>query len=396
MAVETIKRRPVIASLGPLNWLRKNLFSSWWNGLLTIVTAWLLYVVMGNALVWTFTEAKWSVVVVNLRLLMIGAFPEPAVWRIWVSLALICLLAGLSWAVWGKFRIKVAAIVMTVAVMLALGPVDFDTRLWFVACGGLVPLGFLIGHKVPAVRRWPPLLWFLALPLIVILLHGFRGSTLVPYLGTSLWNGLLLTVLLAVLGIALSFPLGVLLALGRQSTLPVVRYFSIFCIEIVRGVPLVSILFMGLYIIPIFLPPTWRLDTVLRALIALTMFSSAYLAENVRGGLQSIPNGQREAALAMGMKGWQVVLLIVLPQALRAVIPTLVGQFIGLFKDTSLVVIVSLIDLMGIAKSTLAQPAFLGRHIEVYVFIAAIYFVISATLSYGSRRTEKALGVGER
>lgn len=395
MAVQTVQR-PTAARVGALEWLKKNLFSTWYNSLLTLVTLWLLYSLVGKTLVWAVTEAKWQVIVVNLRLFMIGAFPDAAIWRIWLSLSLVALLSGLGWATWGAWRLQVAAGVMTVAVLLALGPVSLETRVWFLVLGALVPTGFVLGRSVRGLRRRTVLVWCLAFPVIMLLLRGWKGSTLLPYVGTNLWNGLMLTVLLAVIGIVLSFPLGVLLALGRQSSLPVIRYVSILYIEVIRGVPLISILFMGTYIIPIFLPASIRPDLVLRALVAITIFSSAYLAENVRGGLQAIPNGQKEAAKALGLKGWQVILLIVLPQALRAVIPTLVGQFIGLFKDTSLVVIVSLIDLMGIAKSILAQPNFIGRHIEVYIFAAAVYFVFSFTLSYGSRRLEKALGVGER
>jgi general L-amino acid transport system permease protein len=328
---------------------------------------------------WATTTAKWVVVTANLKVFMVGMYPTEQLWRIWIILALVALMSGISWAVWGQFRAHIAIIVMAVAAMLALGPIAMDSRLWFLVCGALVPAGYGLGRAFPVVRRRPILMWLLAVPVILLLIRGWQGSALLPFIGSNVWNGLLLTVMLAVSGIVLSFPLGVLLALGRRSNLPVIRYASILYIELIRGVPLVSLLYVGAYILPVFLPAEFRPDQFVRALTAVTLFSAAYLAENVRGGLQ-----------ATGF--------IILPQALRAVIPTIVGQFIGLFKDTSLVAIVGLIDIVGIGQSLIANPDpnFLNRHFEVYVFVAAVYFVFSYTLSYASRRLERALGVGQR
>jgi general L-amino acid transport system permease protein len=207
---------------------------------------------------------------------------------------------------------------------------------------------------------------------------------------------LLLTFLLTVVGIVFSFPLGVLLALGRRSTLPVVRWFSIGYIELVRGVPLITILFMAQLMLPLFLPTGLTLDRVLRAMIGITLFSAAYLAENVRGGLQSIPKGQFEASFALGLNNTKTMGLIILPQALRLVLPILTGQFIALFKDTALVAIVGLFDLLGIARTVLAQPDFLGLQREVYAFISLLYWTLSYGMSYVSQRLEIALGTGER
>jgi general L-amino acid transport system permease protein len=212
-----------------------------------------------------------------------------------------------------------------------------------------------------------------------------------------LWGGLLLTFLLAIVGIVASFPIGVLLALGRQSSLPVVKISCIVFIETVRGLPLVTILFMFSLILPLFLPPEFRIDRVMRAMMAMTFFAAAYMAENVRGGLQSIPKGQYEAAKAVGLTGFQTTVFIILPQALRAVIPAIVGQFIALFMDTTLAIIVGLVELLAVGKAVLnSNVEWLLLDKEVYLFIAALFWIFTYSMSYASRRLEKTLGVGER
>jgi general L-amino acid transport system permease protein len=246
-------------------------------------------------------------------------------------------------------------------------------------------------------RRWVVIGWLLSLPVITILLRGFsEKSQVLSLVATDLWSGVLLTFVLAIVGIVASFPLGVLLALGRRSTLPALRVFSILYIETIRGVPLISVLFMSQLLLPIFLPPQMRFGTVLRALVGMTLFSAAYSAENVRGGLAAIPLGQYEAAKAVGLNDALMMALIILPQAIQKVIPAIVGQFISLFKDTSLVVIIGLLDLLGVAKAVTGQTDFIGLQKEVYLFAALIYFICSYAMSYGSRRLEVAMGVGER
>jgi general L-amino acid transport system permease protein len=210
------------------------------------------------------------------------------------------------------------------------------------------------------------------------------------------WGGLLLTILLSIVSIALSFPFGVALALGRRSSLPVVRILATAFIEIVRAVPLITLLFMAALLFPLLLPEGLRVDNIIRAMGGLTLFSAAYVAENVRGGLQAIPAGQIEAAQAIGLRSWQTNLFIVLPQALRITIPANVGLFISLLKDTTLVAIVGLLELLGIGRAVLAQPEWLGTSFEVYVFVGAVFFVLCYTLSQASYRLEKELGVGER
>lgn len=347
--------RPPRTSIGVLGWLKENLFSTWYNALLTFASLWLIYVILRGLLTWALTKARWSVVTTNLTLFLIGPFPRQQVWRIWACLIIVALLGGLSWVVWG-------------------------------------PLGR--GHT--RARRWVIAGWLLSFPLTLFLLRGMGGNSILPPVGTNLWGGLLLTFLLAIVSIVASFPLGVLLALGRRSTLPVIRVFSTLYIELVRGVPLVTVLFMAQIMLPLFLPEDIRVDKVVRAIVGFTLFTAAYIAENVRGGLAAVPVGQYEAAKAVGLSGTQVMGLIVLPQALRAVIPPIVGQFIALFKDTSLVAIVGLLDLLNIAKSVVAQPQFMGLKREVYLFVAVIYFIFSYAMSYASRKLEVALGVGER
>ena len=224
----------------------------------------------------------------------------------------------------------------------------------------------------------------------MMLLRGFGKNAV----RTNNWGGLLLTLILAVVGIVVSFPLGVFLALCRQSKLPAIRWISTAYIETVRGVPLITILFMGSVLIPIFIPD-FSINQVLRMMIGITLFSAAYMAENIRGGLQAIPTGQYEAAQAVGLNYIHTMLFIILPQALRSVIPAIVGQFIALFKDTSLVAIIGLIDLLGVAKTVIADPNWLGLQAEVYLFAAVIYFVFSYSMSYVSKEVETSLGVGK-
>ncbi len=222
-----------------------------------------------------------------------------------------------------------------------------------------------------------------------------------PFVNPNLYGGLMLTMLLAVVGIALSFPLGVFLALGRRSKLPVVKYFCVGYIEVIRGVPLITLLFMAMAMLPLFLPNTWGAPSgMVRVMTAITLFSAAYLAENVRGGLQAIPKGQYEAADALGLSGFTKLRHIILPQALTLVIPAIVGQFIGLFMDTSLAALVGLLELVGVARAVIQQPEWLGVPggvaKEVYVFVAFVFFIFNFGMSFASRRLETKLGVGKR
>ena len=395
----TAEMRPPKHSKGVLHWLKENLFNTWYNTLFTLVALGFVYILLKGILVWAFTEANWGVIPANLQLFAIGAYPKAEVWRVWIVLYTVCALAGLSGGLWGGLTLRFAVGIGGVGIFIAVLPIGLSTFGWATRCwifGGVALLagGLFLGARyrdlLPKVRRWVITGWILSFPWTLIMLRGFGENAVL----TTNWGGLLLTLILAAVGICFCFPIGVLLALGRRSTLPAVKWVSTAYIEIVRGVPLVTILFMAQVVIPIFMPDNIRLDKVLRAMLGITLFSAAYMAENVRGGLQAVPRGQYEAAQALGLNYPLMMLFIVLPQALRSVIPAIVGQFIALFKDTSLVTIVGLLDLLGIAKSVISNPDWLGLQAEVYIFVAAIYFVFSYSMSYASQKIEDALGVG--
>jgi general L-amino acid transport system permease protein len=239
--------------------------------------------------------------------------------------------------------------------------------------------------------------WFVYFPAVFLLIAGSARIASLPPVETGLWGGLLLTLLLTVVGNFGSLPLGILLALGRRSKLPFIKYFSVAYIELIRGVPLITILYMADILLPYFLPvDVERPDRVIRAMVGLILFEAAYQAENVRGGLQSIDRGQYEAAHALGLNGTLTTVFIILPQALRAVIPALFNSFISLFKDTSLVAIIGLFEVLLIGRSILAQTEWIGTHREVFLFAFIIYWGFNLAFTYGSRRVEDALGVGKR
>ncbi|MGI0489095.1 amino acid ABC transporter permease [Pantanalinema rosaneae CENA516] len=338
---------PTPASSNPvIFWLRKNLFNTWYNSLLTIACLVVIYQVFTGVATWVTTTAQWSVVTTNLRLFLIGRYPADLAWRVGGVAAIVVALMGLWVFQLTLHRSPIKARLRQV--MLLLLPIAAGLSLWLIGGGlGLTPVS------------------------------------------TNLWGGLLLTLFVSVISIVLAFPLGVLLALGRRGSLPVLRGACTVYIEVIRGLPLIGILFMAQVMLPLVLPGQWRLDRVLRAIAGLVLFNAAYLAENVRGGLQSIPRGQTEAAKALGLNLPQTLILIVLPQALRIAVPSIVGQFISLFKDTSLLSLFALLELTGMGRSILAQPQFLGRNAEVFLFLGLIYWLFCYTMSIVSRRLEQ-------
>jgi general L-amino acid transport system permease protein len=397
MTAETLP--PPRTAIGPIAWLRANLFSGIGSSIVTIVLAIAIAWVVLQVATWVVTEARWSVVTTNLRLFLIGQFPADQAWRVVANLTLISVLGGLSAGTFGAatraLAITLSAIQVMLAVLILVSPIGLTASLALFANAALVWIGLALSLRVSIPRRPLVIGWLLSIPATFLLLNGL-GGTFLPTISTNVWGGLLLTVMLAVVGILLSFPLGVLLALGRRSKLPAIRVLSTGYIEIIRGVPLVTILFMADIILPLFLPGDWRLDRVGRAMGGITLFSAAYVAENVRGGLQAIPTGQVEAAHAVGLNAIQTNLYIVLPQALRSVIPANVGLFISLLKDTTLVTIIGLLELLGIGRAVLAQPDSFGANLEVYFFVAAVFFVLCYAMSQASYRLERALGVGSR
>jgi general L-amino acid transport system permease protein len=389
--------RPQQIGLGPRAWVKKHLFSDWANSLLTVVIVTIFGWGLFSLIKWAFTAAQWQVIPNNFGLFMTGTYPPELYVRIWTVLAIICALAGFSWGVLGRnlstlFSRNVLIGIALVCALIILFPPTRPSSLKLLPIvalvAGMAAVGRQVGRKFPGVGKWVSLSWFLSYFVTLWLIGGGLGLTRVS---TNDWGGLVLTLFTAVTGIALCFPLGLLLALGRRSALPVVRWLSTAYIELVRGVPLVAFLFMGQVMIPLFLPVGSRPDRVLRAIIALSLFSAAYLAENVRAGLQAVPRGQREAAMSLGLNTPLSLGLIILPQALKIAIPAIVGQFISLFQDTTLLAIVGLAELLGIGKSILANPTYLGRYAEVYLFLAVIYWFFCYAMSLGSRRLEEKL-----
>lgn len=432
---------------GPTQWLRESLYGGFFGSLTTLFLTIVIIFAIRGLLAWSLFGAEfrtnpdsvallkddtpgaiWGVVASNVRLFAVGRYPVETIWRPWASLGLVLVLAGLSVFAW-----------------------SFGSP--------------LRRYRKPLVWAWLASMFF-----IYWFLGGISGVNSGPMkqVPTNLWGGFLLTAIITVFGIVLSFPIGVLLALGRRSqsrgvpllwlwgglllvlywafggypeetttfNVPLIfrdppiwvvnlspisyaivqivivvgacwaisyfldgnliKTFSVLLIELVRGVPFITILFMANVMIPFFLPRDLEIDNLLRVMIGVIIFIAAYLAEDVRGGLQAIPNGQYEAAAAVGLSTAQSMRLIILPQALRAVIPALVGGFIGLFKDTSLVAIVGMFDFLRIAQAVVAQPAWLGLQTETYLFALFVYWFFSFLMSRGSLRIERNLGLGQR
>jgi general L-amino acid transport system permease protein len=387
---------------GPVKWVRDNLFNNWYNSVLTVVLLPVVFFALVNVVLWIFTEANWRAVTQFPLLYAVGQYPRDELWRVGVGLSSMVFLLGASWGKWGGLLRSMSIAIGIVFGIFALFPVQhpvlsLSMRFYLGLNVILVLIGNWFGQQKIAKGIYIIIGWALATIIFVFLLTGFEGSELIPRVSTTFWGGLLVTFLLSAGGILLSFPIGVALALGRRSTLPVVKGFSIVFIETIRGVPLITILFMFSIILALFLPTDSRIDRLVRALMGITFFSAAYTAENVRGGLQAVSTGQIEAAKAVGMNGFQTMLFIVLPQALRAVLPAIVGQFIALFKDTTLVVIVGINDLLGIGRSVInSDPEFVQMQMEVYLFIAVIYWIFSYLMSLASNRLEAAMGVSTR
>ena len=387
--------------MGIIGWLRHNLFSSLRSSIATIVVGAALALAAWLLLEWVLFSARWGVITDNMRLFLVGLYPPEEIWRVWLATALLSVVTGLSAGTWHSGAVRMMAIMLAagqlalafLAVVSGLGPVAVVA---LVVNAAIVLAAMLMARRRRVPRRWIVIGWGLTVVLGYVLLAGLGGAAYLPAVSTNVWGGLLLTIILSVVSITLSFPIGVALAIGRRSRLPVVRLLSTGFIEIVRAVPLITILFMAALLFPLFLPETVRIDNVIRAMGGLTLFSAAYVAENVRGGLQAIPAGQVEAAQAIGLRSWQTNLYVVLPQALRITIPANVGLFISLLKDTTLVAIIGLLELLGVGRAVLAQPEWLGANFEVYSFVAVVFFVLCYALSQASYRLERELGVGER
>jgi general L-amino acid transport system permease protein len=409
---------PPERDLTPRQWVRANLFSSPLDSALTVVvglgTAYVVY----RLARWAFVTAEWAVVRVNLRLFMVGFFPVDQLWRLWVALYVLVVTWGLAAGALAESSRRLAEgddeapprpslprrvlaalhrfwpAVVCVTVILGFTRTPGPT----VGTVGLVVTGALAGaagRRVPRrLQRWA---WVLPIVGLVAALQVIVAGE--DGVGWDRWGGLHLAVAATIAGVGLAFPLGLLLALGRRSSLRALRLVSIAYIEAFRAVPLVTLLFLGGYMVGYLFPNTVDPPSFLvRAVIAITLFEAAYIAEIVRGGLQAVPRGQYEAAQALGLSPVGVMRLVVLPQALRAVIPAMVGQFISLFKDTSLLTIIGFLELIEVTRIVTQQDAFRGQGLRpiALAFVALVYWAGCSTMSRESQRLERRLGVGER
>lgn len=403
--------RPPEPALAPRAWLRRHLFNTWYDALITVVfggvTVWVLVALLRFLLAADFTILR-----VNLTLFVLGAFPRDQLWRPSVAILLIGLLVGsAAGASRAAMRDKAAASglpfrptpalevlrrfwpLVALVVMLLLLTQTWTPTVLAVAVTSIGIGSHRIGWLWPRHHRRKLWIGILLLPLAVYgVLAGFGG------IGWQGWGGLHLNLFLSIAGILFAFPLGLMLALGRRSSLPAVRAISVAYIEFIRGVPLITLLLMGVFALGFFLPTGVGPGGVTRVLVAITLFEAAYIAEVIRGGLQAVPKGQIEASQALGMPPWKTMRRIVLPQALRATIPAMVGQFISLYKDTTLVSTVGLPDVLSTSQGVNSQPQFLAQGLErlTLLFAALIFWVGSYTMSREARRLEKRLGVGER
>jgi len=379
-----------------IRWLKQNLFSSWFNAILTIASTVLIMTIVFGLLRWAL-GARWEVIPANLKLLLVGTYPVEHLWRVWAILYLIAFLLGFSSGAHGGLMRRVSTTAALVSVVLAVLPFPWGTRGWLLGIAVAAAAGFGLGYLGKGIRwckRLEIASWILSFPISLIFLNGVGG--ILPVIkGRTMW-GFMLNLIGAVVGIGLSFPVGVLLALGRRSKLPAIRLVCTAYIEIIRGVPLISLLFMASIMLQLLLPASVRPDLLIRAMLTITAFSAAYMAENVRGGLQAIPQGQYEAAYAVGLNRALTTILIILPQALRIVIPAIVGQFIALFMDTTLFGFIAILELLNITRSIMGNLEWRGTIFELYVFIGVVFWILCYSMSYVSRRIEKTLGVGER
>jgi len=353
--IQTEELKPPVTSVGVIGWIKGNLFNGWFNSIITIVILYFLWKIVPAFIRWAFIDslwistgaqcheaggACWSIIPANIRFILFGFFPYESQWRPLVAMIL------------------------------------------------LVSLLYYSQNR----NHWKKSLayaWIIGLFIMGLLMKG--GLFGLAPVESSQWGGLPLTLLLSVFGLTAAYPLGVVLALGRQSSLPAIRTVCIVYIELIRGVPLITLLFMSSVVFPLFLPEGITINKILRAQVAIIMFTAAYIAEVVRGGLQGMSKGQYEAAESIGLNYYQTMRLVILPQALKIVIPPTVSILISAFKDTSLVVIIALYDLLKTTQSVLSNPEWMGFSIEAYIFIALLYFLGCFSMSNYSRKLEKEL-----
>ncbi len=355
---------PPVSTTGPVAWVRQNLFSSPLNTVLSLVAIYILWQIIPPIVSWAFINANfagddakacsgdgacWVFIKTRLGFYVYGFYPEVERWRVDLSFLMLAI----------------------VVVPQFFSQVSGKIKKWLGICG-LTVLPVIVG---------------------VLLMGGILGLN---HVETHKWGGLMLTLVLSYVGIVAALPFGIILALGRRSEMPTVRMVSVAFIELWRGVPLISVLFMASVMLPLFLPAGWNFEKLLRALIGITMFQSAYMAEVIRGGMQAIPKGQFEAAAALGLGYWRSMGLIILPQALKLVIPGIVNTFIALFKDTTLVLIIGLLDILATVQSSIVDPAWRGVSTEGYIFAAFCFWVFCFGMSRYSQALERKLHTGHK
>ena len=325
---------------------KKVLFPNLFNSIITLFIILLISLVCFKTCEWLIYDANWEVVTSNLSLYAFGSFPANEQWRP---------------AIW----------------IISLFSISIIT---------------LFGPKWRWLRKNLIMAWLSTIPLGLYLLYGGIGLT--PIMSRH-WGGLTLTILLTACSLLLSLPIGISLALCRQSSLPLIRKLSSLYIDGMRAVPLIAVLFFGQLLIPLFLPIGIKIDRVWRAIFAFTLFVSAYIAEDIRGGLQSIPNTQIEAANSLGLNQYQIIKFILIPQAFRIALPALTNQSIGLFQNTSLMAILGLVELLGVGRSILANPEFIGQYIEVYVWLACVYWLVCTIMAVLARHLEQRMKINQ-
>lgn len=351
---------PPASTVGVVGWMRQNLFSTWYNTVLTLLGAWIVWELLPPIFFWAFWDANWT-----------GTTRDA------------CTSDGACWVFIKEWFGQ-----------LIYGRYPIEER-WRVNLGAIILIAASATLFFP---RFPYKLWtsvFLLFGYPIIAFYLFSGDAFgLEWVETSVWGGLFLTLVIAIVGCVLALPIGIVLALGRRSDMPVVRAICVAFIELWRGVPLITVLFMASVMFPLFVPEGLTIDKLLRALIGVMLFQAAYLAEVIRGGLQAIPRGQYEGAQALGLSYWKMMGLIILPQALKLVIPGIVNSFIALLKDTTLVLIIGLFDFLGMIQSAGTNPDWLGFAVEGYVFAAFVFWVLCFGMSRYSQHLERKLHTG--
>ncbi|WP_020697021.1 amino acid ABC transporter permease [Reyranella massiliensis] len=405
---------------GILGWMRKNLFSSWGNGLTTIVLIVAMVWILSGFLEWALFTANftattgsecrgggacWALIREKFRYIFFGSFPYEQHWRpLFAVIAMLAMLVlSADRRMWNWRLLVIWGVGSFITFLLMFGQLHIPLSLFLVVALVVGGIGLAMRKGVAGAAEMNAY-WAaaaigaigLALRFLGILPAWSLAIAPLSYVETSLWGGLPVTLILATYGLLFAFPYGVLLALGRRSNLPLVKGLCVGFIELIRGVPLISLLIMASVMLPLFLPSGTTIDKFLRAQVAVILFAGAYIAEVIRGGLQSLPKGQFEAADAMGLNYPQKTLLIILPQALRVVIPPLINTFIGFFKDTSLVLIIGIFDFLNTANQALVDPNWAGFPGEVYLFAAFVYFIFCYSMSRYSKYLEVELNKGTR